>query len=271
MSDGNKFVTADPQFGNGIILRPFEGFDAVYNGISALTPIMWSPGGEALDSQAGKPGYSHGLLKGMSVPFGARIVLWLPVFGTSSQPVNPYSWQIFWRIRNLYDYRQQRIPYHIAKQSPGAPDTTPITGGPRVLIPACVQSVVYAAAEAFSGVNPVAQTQNVHAEVVVNPGSGLLAGVPTTVTPLTPTGTHGMIKQGVFSETIATAGNPSWTAIEVQAIGDEMLIGHTRIYDLVAHPNWEMTAFGNYDGTLPFGRLNISPDWGVYAFIGSAP
>jgi len=267
---GSKFVTADAQFGNGIILRPFDNFQTVYNGVSALTPIMWSPGGQPLDDAAGQPGYSPHFLKGMAVPLGARVVLWLPVFGTVSSPINPYSWQLFWRVRNLFDFRQNRVPFHLPKQSPGVADTTPVTGGPRVLIPACYQSVMYAAAEQMSTNAPLAQPQDLHTEYIFNQPNRVMAG-GGLVTPLIPGGTKGVIQQGVFDEVGPTVGNPSWTEFEVQALGDELLIGMTRTLDLNANPNWVMTTFGDYDSVLPFARMTISPDWGIYAFVGSAP
>lgn len=270
MTEASVAVMADAQFGAAKILRPFTGFESIYNGVSALTPIMWSPGGQALDDAAGKLGYSHNLLKGLSVPMGARVTLWIPVFGTASSPANPYTWQIFWRFRNLYDFRTQRIPYHFPKQSPGTTDTTPVTGGPRVLIPACSQSIAYAQAEVLTGVAPATQPQNLHAETIVNQAARVIGGAGLE-TPLTPTSGKGMIQQGVFNETGPNPGNPSWTEIDVQALGDELLIGQYRNADLAAHPNWEMVAFGSYDGVFPFARLNISPDYGLYVLVGSAP
>ena len=50
-------VLADAQFGTARILRPYDGFEAVYQGQPASTPIMLSevvdpPGGDPLDPSA---------------------------------------------------------------------------------------------------------------------------------------------------------------------------------------------------------------------------
>src|SRR5271154_5270739 len=121
-----RTVLADAQYGVVRILRPFAGFEATYTGKSTGgNPIAFTQGGLPLDPLAGQPGYAPTLLRGLSVPIGSRILLWIPAIEAVVGGVGvPYSYSFAWRYRSVFDYRQNRGPWHYAKQAAGVPDTT---------------------------------------------------------------------------------------------------------------------------------------------------
>lgn len=264
----------DPQFGVVKILRPWSGFAATYAGKVASAPLMFSEGGNALDPLAGTTGYSPSLLAGLKVPLGARVLLWLPVLTAilAGPPVSywNYKWQVTWRFRNVYDFRQSRIPFHYPKQSDGVADTLTPAAPSRVVIPAATDPVLYAQPrpELWQGSNNFGPTALVQAEFP------MVDGTNTPLAPYIPGGTAGYYEQGLTNPATTSQG-PTYIAYEVQAKGDEMLIGVSR------------DALANY-GTTPatetfwdFVRIDTminsffgsgsSSDIGVYVTMGIAP
>lgn len=277
-------VMADAQFGVARILRPYPHFEAVYQGQDADVPIMFTENGKALDSlaAAGTAGYDPQLVAGLSVPMGARIVLYIPFVawlrGREVSTVNRYEWRILWRLRNVFDYRNARIPYHYPKQGQGVPDTSvvPPASPVRVVLPAAHNPIVYAGNEPsqmIDGRFPPAN-QSIYIEQL------LPTNFPFLKRPLNPGGVSGTIMQGV-----ADPGNPIFgdTALvpeyiihEVQAVGDEMLIAVRRpVVDDA--PDWDFTAppatGSDFLFSLELGNASgsIYSDIGVYCFVGSAP
>lgn len=273
-------VLADPQFNVASILRPFEGFEAVYNGQSVDTPLMFTVNGTALDPLAGTVGYSPKLLKGLSVPYGARIVLWLPIvagiqvseaFATS---LWYYKWTVSWRLRNVYDFRQSRIPFHYPKQGAGVADTNyPPQTRARVVIPAAVNSI------AFTQVAPVAPSSITTTTVlnadITSPNSAAVS------LPFLPDGTLGYYQQGLLNPGAVAgevvASQPLYIPYEIQCEGDELLLGMTRpsspdVGSAAASGTW---AFSGVDGQISLlfgnGSGTAYPDIGVYVSAGSAP
>jgi hypothetical protein len=252
---------SDPQFTKTTILRPFDGFADVYEGVSAATrPIMFTEGGTALDLDAGKTGYAAGLCRGISTPMGARALLWLPRVSPSGAATVAYDWTIFWRLRNVFDFRQRRIPYHYPKQGLGQPDT----GSPRVVIPVGHHSMVYNQTEPAGNV-----TQSQH---VVVERLGVLvggdAGTGTEGLPLLPDGSIGTLQQGVLPMPSVFGQfprKPAYTIHEVMCAGDELLIGVTRAA-VSGESDW---VFGVTDREL---RLIFEgfPDVGVYLHVGTS-
>lgn len=273
-------VLADPQFNVASILRPFEGFESIYTGISVDTPLMFSQGGTALDPLAGTTGYSPKLLKGLSVPYGARIVLWLPIVSGLQGGQNfsfsfwYYKWTVSWRLRNVYDFRQSRIPFHYPKQGAGVSDTNyPPQTRSRVVLPAAVNSI------AFTQVAPVAPSSITTTTVlnadITSPNAAAVS------LPLLPDGTLGYYQQGLLNpgdaagETVAS--QPLYIPYEIQCEGDELLLGMTRpsspdVGSAAAAGTWD---FAGVDGqiSLLFGNGSGKPypDIGVYVSAGSAP
>jgi len=284
----SQFVTADPQFGIVRILRPYKGFEQLYQGRPAsdqimMTEVVQPPGGDPLDPFAAqkKDGYDPQLVRGLSVPLGCRVILWLPKILPLTEPEIRYKWTIGWRLRNLFDYRNARIPYHYPKQGEGARDTT--HGGPglpRVVIPAAHQTVIYNEEPQPTGVRePVAA--NMRIEDVTTGGDYPTVGTDYLGLPINPDGSQGAIQQGVldpgnFFGGFGRAQSPFWQTHEVQAFGVELCIGLWRddpdASGPGAAPNWD---FAGADVTvrnfLGAGDEGVTPDVGVYAICGSAP
>lgn len=261
-------VLADAQFGTARILRPFSGFRAAYQGQAATKPIMLTevvdpPGGEPLDQLAAvnTPGYAPNLIRGVDVPLGSRVVIWLPKVGPfSADPAARYDWIIGWRLRNVYDYRQTRAPYHYPKQEAGVP----VGGNPRVVIPAAVQTIVYSQTPAPAAAGAIAAS-SAYPETLGTGGSAL--GGTVSGIPLVATATDGTFEQGLSPS--AAGQQPTYMIHEVQAVGDEMLIGVSRSTSFGA--NWNFTAFGSEDYILGSFLGDDYPDIGVYVLTGSAP
>lgn len=264
-------VLADAQFGIVKILRPYIGFDAPldsggmapagsYQGTSSQVPIMLSEGGQPLDEAAGQLGYSPKLLRGLSVPLGSRVVLWVPLVTPQSGGTAPdgYVFSVCWRLRNTFDFRQRRIPYHYPKAAQGVP----YNSESRVVIPAAAQSVVYNQSEPVVTLAPAVATSYAEA-IKFNFSVNMLP-------PLLPDGSYGAMEQGIIDvngpgEAITT----TYQVWELQAFGDELLIGLQRAGD-----KWDF-AEGKIDNQLSVvlgnGSGKLYPDVGVYAMVGTAP
>jgi hypothetical protein len=266
MSD-NKFVTADPQFGNAKVLRPFPTYKTVYGGQPHNYFIGLFEDGVALDSQAGKPGYSQRLCRGLPVPLGARVCFWLPVSGEGARGGNIYQYSIIWRFRNLHDFRVTRSPYHIPKQSGGVSDTTPGIAGSRVIIPASMHS------SSYSSSKPTA-TYATNSDVSLYPEFITPSGyAPFDM--LNPDGNMSIVQQGLSDPETAGAGeppnfSPGWELFETQAMGDELIMAVARTSNTITSPTWQFNGANDPDHLFSL-FWDSSPYSGVYALVGSAP
>lgn len=263
-------VLADAQFGIVKTLRPFPGFEAVYNGQSVQKPILFSEQGKPLDPLAGSPGYAPNLVSGLSVPLGSRVVIQLPtmVAVKTDLTVIPYDWFITWRLRNTFDFRQRRIPFHLGKQGAGVPDTTTPPNTARVVVPAIHQAVVYNQPEPTGAT--ARSIQNIRIEDVSPRAEENLS------LPLLPGGTPGIYQQGLLDPATSPglAPFPLFIVHEVEAVGDEMILGVYRSSDNGAHPNWEFTTPPKVDieFSILFGNGSgqVFPDIGVYVSTGAS-
>jgi len=293
--EGALPVLSDPQFGLSAILRPYVGFDAQpggagtgsYQAVDGATPIMFTEGSEPFDSEAGKVGYSKRLLKGMPVPYGARVVLWLPtqsLLGVSSvggQVVAAYRWFVVWRQRNTFDYRTQRKAFHFPKQGAGIADTTPGDAGPRVILPSAGQvSVFNSLTQSVSNSQAAVQAAYDWMEPSLQ---GFMATGPL-IPPISglggPFAGVGLYSQGLVDPGTAT-GNmtipPPYQAFEIQSEGDEMMVGVNKV-DMTASggtTTWDFTSatqdqvFSTLFGRGTFiGVTGPFPDIGVYVNVG---
>lgn len=299
--EGSISVLNDPQFGLTAILRPYVGFDAqtggveCYQGVSGDTPIMFTEGGVVFDPQAGKPGYSKRLIKGLSVPFGTRISIWLPSLttfsGTEDSTTVKYTWQLIWRQRNVFDYRAQRIAFHYPKQGIGVPDLTAGDQPPeRVIIPAAGHSIIVnsanpgsstsATVDPFDAIGQVFSERFRPTKAIGMSALPLAPAVPGIVPP-TP---MAIVAQGIldFGALGAKAYFPIFQTVEVQALGDELLIACTKdVSSTGSFVNWDFTAvlqdllFSFIFGTVvqPNSENLLGgpfPDLGVYVNVGVA-
>lgn len=304
----SEVVLADAQFTLAAVLRPFDGFEFVYQGQSVFTPIAF-PG--VLDEDAGQPGFSPYLLKGTAVPMGAKIQLWIPaVVGLAGDPAGPildYKYQLIWRLRNVGDFSRRQKPYHLSKESFGAADTflaggsSPTNAVDQFVLPAASETVVYQQVEPTATPPLVTAAGigrgNLRSEFIAVPSNLLetfaTAGLPllppnaapafndgfpqpaATVTPL------GFLQQGIIDPRYSNAApgalfRPYFTV----AKGDELIILAFRDNDIAASLVWDFHSFdfqfSNLYGTNAFPPSETTshkpfPDLGIYVFAGSNP
>lgn len=251
---------ADPQFSIVRVLRPFAGFEAVYDGQAASIPINMTEGGQPLDARAGTPGYEANLIAGVATPLGSRVLLWLPnISFVEGGGVGAYKWEILWRYRNTFDFRQDRRPYHYPKQGVGAPNTSGGGSQPRVVIPAANNTITYIQTEPAAAFDRA--QGNVRAEDI-RVGSNNLAA------PLVPGGASGVIQQGVVDPAVLPGGVlPLYEVHEIQALGDEMILAVYR--DTATVANWTFSGANN--DSLFAQLFAAGDDVGVYVSVGVSP
>jgi len=266
MSDAPSEVMAvcDPQFGIVRVLRPYDGFDAIYQDETvAGNAIAFTEDGVALDDLAGETGYDERLVKGLSVPMGARCLLWLPnIVWRDGADTYPYIYTLYWRYRNVFDYRQRyRPPYHLTKQGAGVAETI-VDVGPRVVLPASAPSVMYIQPEGATSPGLPITTQNLHHENFRQVGAALNANV------LNPDGNFGALQQGIVASSLLGAHlRPSFTVYEVTAAGDELLLLVNREDPAGTETDWDFVGVD-----APFlAQFENLPDIGVYVSVGVSP
>jgi hypothetical protein len=237
---GNINVLADAQFGVIKTLRPYVDFETDYQGTISTRPIQVTEviegtGGEPRDAQAiaGTPGYDPNLVRGLKVPMGARVMIYLPKFTpdnavSGSNTELRYEWLIEWRFRNVFDFRTQRTPFHHPKQSAGFPDTSSGTSEPRIVIPASAQTSVYVGPEPTTAGGVV--VQNARQEFISSGGPSVTGGFNL---PFLPGGVLlGSIQQGLSNPGALGIGEwarPSfYQTIETQAAADELVLSLRR-------------------------------------------
>lgn len=262
----------DAQLTAARVLKPFSTFKDVYQGKSSSIPIAF-PGG--LDPRAGQNGIAPNLARGLKMPIGARVCVWIPVAVYQADPNNPiavsYDYSFHWRLRNVADFRQSpdRPPYHFPRQSPGAPDTSsPVNT--RVVIPAANDVIIYEqpqpAAYAPGVMRVFKQTYQ------IGDGGG-------AVLPLLADGSGSAMQQGVLDPALGAtfANGPIFQPLWMDALGDELIILATRTGS--AGETWDFTdpakdlPFWNIYGG-PTGVANPHPsypDLGITVMQGSAP
>lgn len=271
---GSIMVAADAQFSVARILKPFPGFERVYQGVSYASPIAF-PGGA--DDRAGQEGIAPNLMKGTPVPFGARLLVYIPValteIGGQGVALQQYNYSFIWRLRNVRDFRQDRRPYHFPRQSPGAPDG--VAGEPRFVIPAAIDTIIYEQAEPSAAGEKAIQRAYQQTYTV---GLGFEPGTR----PLLPGGVQGIYQQGVLNPADVTAlgaGGALFTPLWMDAAGDELIIIANRTTPSEPPPpggNWDFTlaaqdlAFSDVYGTGN-GSHEPYPDVGIYLFTGTNP
>jgi hypothetical protein len=235
---------SEAQFGIVQVLKPFPGFEDVYQGFPHSRPIVF-PG--ILDPLAGRPGYSPDLEAGFAVPLGATIALAIPVAAAvqgNNVAVQSYEYQFHWRFRTLRDYRDpgiaRRAPYHLPEQTPGAPDSLAAPGSQeRVALPAMPETELVPLG---NGVYEARPKRVVVAGFSAGPGDALL-----------PTGAQGQQQQGILDPlvpaAIGFAYDPIFALVYLTVGGDELMVSVTRTG---APGSWDFNTLG---ADLPFSNI----------------
>lgn len=264
----------DAQLTNVKVLKPFDNFERIYQGQSAVTPIAF-PGTRDRRADERAPGFDPNLLAGIPVPEGSRVLLWFPMcfINEGLTPFRFYKYRLVWRFQNLASYRNpaartRRPPYHFPRQSPGAPDTTGATALPRVTIPASWHVVAHEELEPTIG----SSTLNVRVEDIVP----RIDDITEFVAPLLPNGATGVVEQGVADPaSLSGATMPIFVPFWTDAEADELIIFAQRV-GATTDDTWDFTdpdadlafsnIYGTGNGTHPSFR-----DIGIYLQTGTNP
>lgn len=265
-SSGSGFVAADAQFSIASVLKPYDGFEDRYQGQPSSAPVAF-PG--TRDALAGQEGYDPNLLRGVPCPLGALMMLLIPLT-VSNAIVTPYDYRLIWRMRNVRDYRLNRSPYHVGRQSPGAFDTSP-GAGPRFVVPAISDALLYEQALTLTAPYAVTYVQNRVFRIPVGNAGG--AFEPLLVSP----NALGIFQQGVLDPFAVgqAATDPLFLPIVTRCRGDEFMVLATRS-DSQDGETWDFAA-----DDLPFsdiygkggtgaGTHPSYPDVGIYVLFGAS-
>lgn len=271
MSNEAQTVLPDVQYGTQFIFRPQAGYQTLYDGANARRLLYLFPAvpGESVvqtvDPLAAEkiPGYAENLARGLSVPMGSRVLVWLPSpfydDPLDSNRRKGYEYVLIWRLRNLFDYRTNRRPYHIPSTT-GQRDS--VTNQTLVPIPAAVECITYGQNEpAGSLLNPA--QANVHPlslEAGGSPFLGPLVEAPSTFGPVQ----QGILDPAVSGAPIAEA--TGFVTFETTAKGDELLIGVRRSG---GGAQWNF-AEGEIDEFFPLYLRDDYQYSGVFVFTGAA-
>lgn len=262
-------VLADAQFSNVRVFRPFAGFEEVYAGQSADTPIA-IPGN--LDSDAGKVGFDSNLIAGIPVPFGAKMVIWMPtIFNFSVEDgftVRPYRYTIIWRLRNLRDFRTKRVPYHFPRQTFGE--------NQQFIIPSGVNTIITnAEPRSVDVTNGLFATYRSSDSEVGIENMSVRSVIPKP--PLTPAGEDAAFQQGLAQGNVGSNTTVTFNPWQLDVMGDEMMLlvnkpeGDTAVwnFDDVGSATND-AGFSAFYGTASGTRAPIA-NMGIYLFTGSNP
>lgn len=278
----SQVVLSDPQWSMFRYLRPFAGFERIYQGKPGNTPIAF-PGDLDLFAEKKIIGYDPNLIAGISVPLGARITIWIPQTlaqtGDSDPVVNAlYQYQILWRNRTTRDYRvgqaegigtatQNYSNYHLPTSGFGQPEANSPNRDPaqqRYYLPGAIRTVAFEENEPTDGTPGIIHLRGELLQPVAD---------PIWVQPLTPTGQPATWQQGAYVDSSSTApGGPAYLTFTTDAAGDEMCILASKIDP---SPVWDFSsaspadsAFSNTYGTNN-GR-NPPSQFGILVTIGTS-
>lgn len=255
-------VMQDAQMGMIRIIRPFDGFEAVYQGQPGTVPIAF-PG--TLDPDAGKAGLATNLLAGIPVPLGSRVLLQIPMTAWEDEGVvtlvSEYEYQLVWRMRNQQTFNmaaqagRQVAAYHLPSQALGRDQLA--------FVPGSIDVEIFEEDAPSSGA----------ARLNVVPQRYRPKVVPEAwQQPLLPNGAEAAWQQGTYSAQGSTqSSGPTWVPLWLDAGGDELLI---LAYKINTDVPWDFTtypgdlAFTNTYGTND-GTLKNNPNLGILVSIGT--
>lgn len=269
------------------VLKPPRNFEAVYDGLNAGEVPIAIPG--TLDFRAGEQGFDPGLLAGISIPLGSRLLLYLPMsFAEVGEgfPGAPYTYRILWRLRSTGDTAavqnkglnhlnpQYGLFGHLAQEYKGIPnddgaDPSDLSQE-RLVIPAALTSVLFQQTE--PGNVSADSASNLRGERISVRGESwgpAPQGAPILVEdPPNP----GIAGQGIapfLTQNNARFGGPMYLPYETDSFGDEYIILVNRG---VGATNWDFAgqdfAFSRLFGTAN-GTREPLPGVGIYAMTGA--
>jgi len=222
----------DPQASIFKVLKPFRGFEEVYQGLSETIPIAF-PGTLEPNAEQGIAGYAPTLLAGMPLPMFSRVQLWIPqtLFEDESGGiVSHYRYQVLFRCRNVNDFRRAMsnkrasdVPgYHLQGQVLGR------DASQRFFLPGAIKTLGYEQTEPVTTVTGIVNLRP-ESQVPIN---------DIWVPPRTASGATGVWQQGTYPFATSLANGPSWMVFEFDMEGDEICI---LAYKTLADNPWDFT------------------------------
>ncbi len=272
-------VVFEGQWSIARFLKPFKGFEQVYQGESGSRPIAF-PGTLDLYAQKKLPGYDPFLLAGVTVPLGAQVRIWIPLTISGGEAFPRYNYQIVWRLRTVNDFItgqgtgqvsavQTYSAYHLGVGPLGQPESIGSASAERYFLPGALETAIFPQAQPadlLAGSPGVLQLQG----QVLQP-----VATPTWLPPLTATGKEAAWQQGVYPSSNALATSPTFLMYELEAQGDELSIFATRA-SADTESAWDFTK-NTDDGDLSFsttygndnGAAAVSPYTAILLMVGT--
>lgn len=261
-------------------LKPFSGFEQIYQGKPSSQPVAF-PGGLDLYAQKKAVGYDPDLSAGMTVPLGALVRIWIPLTISGGTVLSLYQYQIIWRLRTVADFVtgqstgqvssvQAYSGYHLGIDPFGQPDATDANNKlKRYFLPGAMQTAAFPQAQPsgpLAGQPGVVQLQG----QVLQP-----IATSSWKPPLTPAGRDAAWQQGVYPDANPLAFGPAFVMYEFEAMGDEMAILASRS-DATEDTTWDFTT-SEGDGDKPFsttygnnaGASAVNPYSAILVMVGT--
>lgn len=262
-------MTEYAQMSNFQVVRPFDGFEAVYQGQAGTIPIAF-PG--TPDPLAGRPRYADNLIAGIPTPLGSRVALMIPMTVDlyTCEPV--YTYQIAWRTRNQQAYTdamqlglKQPAGYHLIGDVPGRNEHQGTPSSALYFMPGASDIEIFEDAQPTGeGAATLSVRQQIYFPRMAS----------SWAQPLLPNGQAAIWQQGAYQySSDPNNGGPTWFPIWIDACGDEMIILAYKIaLDEQPVAAWDFAgadkAFSNTYGTNDGGLPN-NPNIGILVATGS--
>lgn len=281
-----SLVTKAAELSIAQILKPLPDFELKYQGIPVASNPIAIPG--TLDPSAGKPGFDENLLAGIPVPVGGDALFYFPRIVPPYGSTSPrYIYSVIWRMREIAAATEdptQRLSGNLGRRLPGVPEASGSDPGPRFVIPAAVETIVFTEAEPANdsapGTNNVRTLQEQmfggewQAPLSPNFPNGSALGADKL-------NAAGIVSQGLYPDTAISGvgpdfgragwrGGPNYNARARKIWGNELIVLVSR--ETGVDVNWDFAgvdaSFSEFYGTNNNTRPPI-PNTGIQLYTGS--
>ena len=249
-------------------VRPFNGFESIYQGRPGNTPIAF-PG--TLDPMAGRSKYASNLLTGIPVPLGARLCAQIPMVVDlyTCEPI--YTYQFMWRLRNQQQFNEGMLSgksapsagYHLNGEVPGRREFGIDPSTDLYFMPGASDVEIF---------EQDAPTGDGAALLAVRQQNYLLQMESPWAQPLAPNASPAIWQQGVYQySSNSNNGGPTFFPLWMDVNGDELLI---LAYKVNPEVPWDFSeggadhGFSNTYGTNGSGLPN-NPNIGILISTGT--
>lgn len=288
-------------------LRAPNGFESIYQGVSATTPVVLSPRSTGLDQLAEDQlsklknayrttgafpiasdgnGISPYLVAGVPVPMLSTVTLLIPGVtpGVATDPPTRYRYALVWRMRTFATAAAGNKPFHGKNSSLGLPDDgsnkfSPMTGGPAWSGTSVDRYPIVAAGDSMDYVQTEPSSTGTLAEEVIFETLTVI-DPPSLARPIFPgfySGqvAYGDVSQGITENPSAASSAVRHVAVTRRAYGDELVVLVYRNAVSEFSLGWDFTPGGADASFLEFyGQGNTRTgqrNAGLFVSTGVAP